>query len=195
MLKMLAKRQPAAGYSFNGRSVHGSILATQGKDSNYGSHVVYYRKSSTQADAETEVDTRVATPEVEAAMDAVQSWFARQAGRPVEQIRAEGYYISYPGQYPQEKHTDSKHPYLNIIMNAQTTPIHGTEVEGAKKVKLKQYQAQLFFANQPHKQPAPPRVPTPPVVGDVRRNIFMSFSRPKGAEGEPILVQDPPQLS
>ena len=30
-------------------------------------------------------------------------------------------------------------------MNAQTTPIHGTEVEGAKKVKLKQYQAQLFF--------------------------------------------------
>ena len=109
--------------------------------------------------------------------------------------RAEGYYISYPGQYPQEKHTDSEHPYLNIIMNAQTTPIHGTEVEGAKKVKLKQYQAQLFFANQPHKQPAPPRVPTPPAVGDVRRNIFMSFSSPKGVEGEPILVQDPPPLS
>ena len=34
-------------------------------------------------------------------------------------------------------------------MNARTKPIHGTEVEGAKKVKLKQYQAQLFFANQP----------------------------------------------
>jgi len=51
------------------------------------------------------------------------------------------------------KDTESEHPYLNTIMNAQTTPIHGTEVEGAKKVKLKQYQAQLFFEEKVKLEP------------------------------------------